>query len=267
MSFKYQVPQNQTFTIGYVGNQARHLQVHASLCNAPTQILVPSANPQNFVAYPHFARNFAQNTTEANSQYNAMQLTYQVNAITGLNFLGNYTWSQCRTDRSAILTNDIGGYRAASLPGFGIHGDYALCDYDVTNMFHFSGTYALPIGKGYSLLGNSSTLANMFVGGWETNFILTLQGGNPFTVPCYITTTADFGCNANVVPGVSLYGQHNVNQRMNPKAFANAPVATANGESDYSVLGGPPTQLYGPGWDRLDFSLFKEFPFGKEAQK
>ncbi len=258
LSLQFGLSSHQSMTIGYVGTQGRHLQVHESY-NTPTQILVPGTNVQNNILYPNFARGFTRNSTEANSHYNALQVTYQHSLNYGLNLMANYTWSQCRTDARDILTGDIGGYRAPQLPGFGIKGDYALCDFDGKSMFHLSGGYELPIGRGKALMGSSSPLANDLIGGWETNFILSLQTGQPFTIPCNISTTASFGCNALVVQSVSLYGQHNVNQWMNPAAFTNPPVAKSNGQSDYSVLGGAPTQLYGPGWRRFDFSLFKEF--------
>jgi hypothetical protein len=35
--------------------------------------------------------------------------------------------------------------------------------------------------------------------------------------------------------------------------------ATQIGQSGFAFLGGAPTQLVGPGFHRLDFSLFKEF--------
>lgn len=46
---------------------------------------------------------------------------------------------------------------------------------------------------------------------------------------------------------------------MNAAAFANPPVATAMGQADLAPLGGAPTQLVGPGFHRLDFSLSKNF--------
>jgi hypothetical protein len=83
----------------------------------------------------------------------------------------------------------------------------------------------------------------------------------PFNVGCPIGTTADFGCYALLVPGQNIYGgQHNVNQWINPAAFANPPVATSIGQSNFAPLGGAPTQAHGPGEHRLDFSIFKEFP-------
>jgi hypothetical protein len=50
-----------------------------------------------------------------------------------------------------------------------------------------------------------------------------------------------------------------VNQWLNPAAFATPPVATTIGQTDYSPLGGGPAQFRGPGFHRLDFSLFKQF--------
>jgi len=62
------------------------------------------------------------------------------------------------------------------------------------------------------------------------------------------------------VPGQSVTGgPNNVDHWLNPNAFTSPPVATTVGQSDYSPLGGAPTQFYGPGYHRLDFSLFKSF--------
>jgi hypothetical protein len=79
-------------------------------------------------------------------------------------------------------------------------------------------------------------------------------------VGCVISTTSGFGCDAFMVPGNSVYAPNRgVNQWLNPAAFTSPPVATTVGQSDYAVLGGAPTQFLGPGYHRLDFSLFKSF--------
>jgi hypothetical protein len=89
---------------------------------------------------------------------------------------------------------------------------------------------------------------------------LALQDGQPLTIPCTITTAAGVGCDALLVPGQDpIGGKHNVDQWMNPSAFANAPVATSVGQTNLSPLGGAPTQVVGPGFHRFDFSLFKAF--------
>jgi hypothetical protein len=64
-----------------------------------------------------------------------------------------------------------------------------------------SGTYELPIGNDRHFLSHEGRVVNAFIGGWDTNGILTLQDGQPGTVPCAITTTSGFLCNADKVPG------------------------------------------------------------------
>jgi hypothetical protein len=182
--------------------------------------------------------------------------------------LANFTWSQCRTDAVDVLNSTaIGGRGAARLPNFGIKGDSGLCDFDIRDVFHFSGIYELPVGHGRRFLANSSGIANAVLGGWTINWILPIQGGQPGTVPCAIATTSGFGCYANVVPGQNVTGGvHNVDHWLNPAAFASPPVATTIGQSDYSPLGGAPSQFAGPGFRRLDFSLFKVFATSEKTR-
>jgi hypothetical protein len=166
-----------------------------------------------------------------------------------------------------LLNETNYGYRAPTLPGFGIQGDYQLCNYDIKNVFHLSGTYDLPFGRGRQLLRNSSGMVNAVLGGWNTNFILTLQGGQPGTVGCPLTTAAGLGCIAFLVPGNNIYASHrSVDGWLNPAAFATPPVATQIGQTDYTPLGGAPTQFYGPGFHRLDFSVFKIFPITERTR-
>ncbi len=44
--------------------------------------------------------------------------------------------------------SDNVGYRAPDVPGFGIQKDYKLANFDIRNVFHLSGGYELPFGKG-----------------------------------------------------------------------------------------------------------------------
>jgi hypothetical protein len=88
---------------------------------------------------------------------------------------------------------------------------------------------------------------------------LTLQDGQPGTVPCAVTTTSGLGCFAFKTGQSPYSGPHDVNNYLNPAAYTNPPVATTIGQADYSPLGGPPSNFRGPGYDRFDFSLFKEF--------
>lgn len=189
--------------------------------------------------------------------YDGLQANIERQFDKGLSILTNYTWAKCRTDSSDFLNATAIGYRA---PGLGPTIDYGPCDSDIRQVFHFSGGYDLPFGKGKAFLSNSSGAVNQIIGGWRTNGIVTLEDGQPFTIGCDITTIAGMSCVALTVPGQSaIGGQHNVNQWMNPLAFTNPGVTTANGQTNLAPLGGTRGQVFGPGFHRLDFSLFKEF--------
>ena len=257
-----QFTNHDSIQVGYVGTMGRHLD-NLGYNNSPSEILPPGANPQNYVPFPSFARNSTYETTNATSSYNSMQATYEHQMSYGLSVLANYTWSKCMSNQHTQASQNQ-QYRAEWLPGFGINADYGLCDTDAADLVHASGTYELPVGRGHTLLGSSNQAVNAVFGGWTVNFIYSHQSGQPTTVGCPVSTTANgvFGCFAFTVPGQNLYaGPHNHTQWLNPKAFAQPPLATQIGQSDYSVLGGSPQQVRGPGFSNLDSSIFKNFVF------
>jgi hypothetical protein len=255
-----QFTNHDSIQIGYVGTMGRHLD-NLGYNNSPSEILPPSANPQNFIPFPSFARNATYETTNASSSYNALQATYEHQISYGLTLLANYTWSKCMSDQHTQASQNQ-QYRAEWLPGFGISADYALCDTDATNVVHLSGSWQLPVGRGKTLLSNSNRAVDAVLGGWAVNFIYGYQGGQPFTINCPVTTAAGFGCFAPVVQGQNIYaGPHNHTQWLNPRAFAQPAVASQIGQTDYSVLGGGGQQARGPGFNNLDSSVFKYFNF------
>ena len=258
-TLQYQMTPDQTLQVGYVGNTVRHLGVY--MTNWLDQMLPPGLNNFAYTPYPDFQTSPTYSSFAGDSYYNSLQANFERRFNAGLQVLANFTWSKCRTDAPDVLNaTAISGLRAPLLPGFGIQGDYGLCDFDIPHVFHLSGTYQLPVGRGKRYLANSSSFVNQALGGWSTNWILTLQDGQPFTVPCAITTTSGYGCTALLVPGQNIIaGPHNVNQWMNPAAFTSPPLATTIGQRDYAPLGGSPSQLLGPGFHRLDFALFKQF--------
>ncbi|HEV2247500.1 MAG TPA: TonB-dependent receptor [Terriglobia bacterium] len=259
-TLQYQLTPSQTVDIAYVGSGGRHLDTDTG-ANEPSIILPPGQNPQKYVPFPDFLRRSTYETTQASSYYNSLQVTYRRQLSQGLSLLADYTYSKCRDDDEPLVGGAGGGNnRAPYLPGFGIQGDYHLCSSDVTHIVHVAGSYQLPFGAGRRFLSHSSGAANQLLGGWSINAVLSEQGGQPFTIGCPKGTTSDFGCNALLVPGQNMYsGLHDVNQWLNPAAFAQPPAATIIGQTDYTPLGGQSRQAYGPGIHRLDFSLFKQF--------
>ena len=249
--------------LAYVGTLGRHLDSTGSH-NSPSAILPPGTSIYDtavtgHIPFPVFSPNSAFQRTDANSSYNSLQASYQHQLSIGLTVLANYTYAECLTDQRTI-SGGSPGFRAQWLPGFGISGDYGLCDSDTQHVTHVSGTYNLPFGRGKQFLNRDNRLLDVFVGGWVTNYIVTHQSGQPFTVGCPRSTTSGFGCFAITAPGVNLYAtDRGAKQWLNAAAFVQPPQATVIGQSDYLPLGGAPNQVRGPGFSNVDFSIFKEF--------
>ncbi len=271
LTTQYQLTSDMTLSVGYVASIARHLEVHPGM-NVVTQILPVGTNrrtgelpdksflPTSPLPFPDIGEGPSYTQTEGDSYYHSLQVTLERRFAAGLYFLGAYTYSKGMSDAADLLNGGSVGLRAPTLPGWGVKRDYGRADFDVRNAFHFSGGYELPVGRGKHFLPNAGGVANQILGGWSTNWILTLQDGQPQTVGCRTATTSGFGCVAFLVPGQSVIaGPHDVSHYYNADAFVNPPKAKTAGQTDFTPLGGQRAQVIGPGFHRLDFSLFKQF--------
>jgi hypothetical protein len=283
IQFNYLTPYSMSgnLTIQYqltpsLSAQARHLETFPGSNNVTT-ITDNNANQANLVAYPDFGRGSSYAATQGDSIYHSLQTKIEKSFANGLNFLAAYTYSKTLSDAGDLLNGgSVQGYRAPSVPGLGIHFDYGLAGFDIRNVFHFSGGYELPFGKGKHFMSDATGLQNHLVGGWMVNWSTTLQGGQPIGLSCPDGTAAGLGCGVLRVKGQPLdLGLHNdANKKLNwygnPAAFAQPCVLGAGGVptalpkgcvplTGAAALGGL-TQVPGPGFHRLDMSIFKNFP-------
>ena len=280
-TLQYQLTPSMSLQAGYVNSLARHLEVFPNSNNV-TQLAPASASPVNFVPFPDFGRGGSYAITSGNSYYHGLQTKLEKQFANGLNFLATYTWSKVRTDAVDLLNggsvSNSFGYRAPDIPGMGIHADYGLAPFDIRNVLHFSGSYQLPFGKGKHFMSDAKGVTNALAGGWSVMWITTLQGGQPITFQCPTNgTAAGTNCSAFIIPGSDpTPGRHTSPDGLpvflNPAAFAQPCVLGANNVpipndpngcvplTGLGALGGSePSQVAGPGFHRLDFSLFKDF--------
>jgi hypothetical protein len=160
--------------------------------------------------------------------------------------------------------------------------DYGLADFDVRNVFHFSGGYELPFGKGKHFLSDASGVQDKLVGGWSLNWSTTLQGGQPISLGCPSGTASNLGCGGLFTGQPLDLGLHTDKNGLlsyfgNPAAFVQPCVLGAGGVPEAgtpagcTALTGPQalggvTQVPGPGFHRLDFSIFKVIPIRERLQ-
>jgi hypothetical protein len=235
--------------------------------------------PQNScVPFPDFGGGSYQ-ATYGDSQYHGLQTKLEQQFANGLTYLLTYTWSKTMSDAGDLLNGgNTGGLRAYSVPGLGPKFDYAPANFDIRQVLHFSGGYELPFGKGKKYM-NGGGISNLILGGWSTNWIVTLQGGQPLNFGCPTGTTSGTGCNIVKVAGQSvdtgvktkvIDGGPRPFWLSNPAAFnqpcqlgASGPIADHPAGciplTGSAALGSKPGQTVTPGFHRLDYSMFKGF--------
>ncbi len=259
-TLQYELTPTLSVQAGYVTSLARHLEVFPN-SNQPTEIT--PTNGSAILPFPDFGEAGSYAITEGSSFYHSLQTKAEKRFADGLNFLATYTWSKTRTDAVDLLNNGNNqGYRAPEVVGAGIHYDYGLAPFDIRNVFHLSGGYELPFGKGKHYL-SSNGVANKVFGGWSINTAIVLEGGQPITFTCPSGTGVDTGCYDLLVgdPGRGLHIDSNGKLSLfsNPKAFSQPAPCTAL-PCPLSTLGGAPDQVAGPTFKRMDFSTFKRIP-------
>jgi hypothetical protein len=271
LTLQYQLTPTMSVQLGYVTTLARHLEVFPGN-NRPT-VIQPSnisvKDPSVGLPFPDFGVNNSQATTEGNSHYHGLQTRVEKQFRGGLTFLATYTYSKVMSDATDLLNggSDNVGYRAPSIPGFGIHADYGLANFDIRNVFHLSGGYELPFGKGKKFFTDAGGFTDRVVGGWSVQWITTLQDGQPIRLSCVTNSVQSLGCGALFTGQPLDLGLHtDSNGKLswfgNPGAFTDPSPCAAQNACTFANLGGV-TQFPGPGFHRLDFSIFKDIPFNE----
>ncbi len=289
-TIQYALTQNMSATVAYVYTHGERLQVDIG-DNRPLQLvpantaltrntaLPDSPTNHNYVPFPDFGQGSSYQQNLGSSVYNGLQTKLEQRAYKGFYTLATYTYSKTLTDAVDLLNGgSLNGYRAPFVPGLGTRFDWGLAPFDIRHVFHLSGGYELPVGKGKQFLGSANKLEDSVLGGWSLNYLVTLQGGQPINIPCPTATSSGTSCNSFLVPGQKPQtGLHRdaagkLNFLGNPAAFQqpcplgfNGPVTNATSGclplNGFAALGGAPGLIYGPNFRRFDFSLFKAFTF------
>jgi hypothetical protein len=287
-----ELPAATIVQVGYVGHQGRHLEERHDLNPAgeapgvnPVCAANPSCGPYTLgYGYlggdPETFRNPAVaeppydilvfggvgvQATDANSNYNALQIAVTKKTTHGLELQSSYTWSHSLDPISSI--ENVGG--AGALNPFNLHSNYGDSSYDARQRFVISYSYEIPSIRHYdSFRGVPSRL----VEGWRIAGTTTLQGGFPLglsdssdnSLTCWAYSS--YGCadRPNVLGPVQTYDPRNTNlvnsthggnttqgnYYFNPNSFA---------PEVRGVLGDAGRNFFhGPGINNFDFALFKD---------
>ena len=263
-------------TLGYVGNVSRHIELYGAPNTAPL-LLAAGKSTTSSNPFPGLG-GVGQISYSGVGTYNALQAKMEKRYSHGLSFLGTYTWAHALDDSSDAggIQTAIGYRQEAIIP---VIDELTNSAYDVRHRITFNGNYQLPFGRGRAYL-NHSGLADLAVGGWSTSLTFVAQTGIPFTVTP--NNSGPAGGTARAIPVRNPFSPggtpdpsnptitcapstRNKINWYNPCAFANPPAGTSittpvtDIATAISFLGGRSNTIYGPGYNRVNMSLFKNF--------
>ena len=258
------LPYDTVLSVGYVGNKGTHIDNTVEL-NAPAPALSSNPVPVNsrrpirfFIDGPNGPQRPLNRlrwlTSDGNSWYHGLQVAAQKRFTAGLQMNFAYTYSKSlaegygRNEGALAIPNSYQNprNRAAEKTRYG---------FDVTHNMVFSFLYEIPIPEAFR-----SNFARHIFGGWQTNGILALRSGYPFSVTQNNTINTVEG---HVRPDRLSSGElqnPTVNRWFDPDAFR-VVTCQRNDLADRCHYGNAGNGiLEGPGYKNFDFSVLRNIP-------
>ncbi|HEX3661672.1 MAG TPA: TonB-dependent receptor [Acidobacteriaceae bacterium] len=141
--------------------------------------------------YPQFPGGVSTDAWPiANSTYHSLQVVTEKRFSNGLQFLASWVWSKSIDDSSVPDDNTtwLGSFTSLQDPNKPWL-ERSLSTFDIPNVFQFSYTWELPVGRGRAFFGNMPSVLNAVVGGWKTTGIWRVAGGRPLDFSTYDGTS------------------------------------------------------------------------------
>ena len=239
--------------VSYVGSRGHNLPIFMEVNPG---VFRPGQTARGARVMPAFAL-VRPTFPAAKSWFDSLQTSLRLLPTRGLNFLASYTLGKT-TDHVSGL--NIGGEQRPVLPV--VQGDEASLEralefekgpalFDARHRFVLSFGYELP------RLENAAAVMRSIAGGWQLNGIYQAQSGFPLTVTQgsvldirYMTSRPDVTCDPNDGPKTTA-------QWFDTSCFRTLSLA----ETGERPGNAGRNSVRGPGFQRTDLSVFKNFDF------
>lgn len=218
----------------------------------------PSSIFNNTFVNPQYA---ALNTwsTFAFSNYNALQISIRQRLRKDITFDFNYTLSHSLDDASGLQS--AGNFSTASLifNPLSPEQNYANSDFDVRHIINANWLVGLPFGRGKKFFGDSGSIVNGILGGWQLTGVFRwnsgLPAGRPFANQRWATNWQISSGMVAVRPVETAPGQ----VAGEPNLFGDPQAAFLSFRDPRPGEGGDRNVLRAPGYIALDGGLYKTF--------
>ena len=163
---------NSVFTVAYVGTRGNH-EGRLGDENPFENSLGSRPNP-NFGSIERYV-------TDAQSFFNALQVSFEHRFSHGITAQGNYFYSHSTDDASGYNPSDAVNEAGTAQNFFNRLGDRGRSGFDIRHNFTGNVLYQLPFGPGKAFGGDTSGVAGKLIGGWMLSAIGSFHSNVPFT--------------------------------------------------------------------------------------
>ncbi|MBS1839293.1 MAG: TonB-dependent receptor [Acidobacteria bacterium] len=264
-------PHNETFAL-----------FQMDLPSSITQVNVPNSK---FGPYAFFHDQFSSLYAWRNigtSDYNALQVTYNVRWTGNLQGQFNYTFSKSLDEASAA--ERIGPYEGTGGTGNDLNGGgivinswdplslRGLSDFNAFHQINANLIDELPFGKGRKLAGNAGPVLNALIGGWKVSGIFRWTSGFPITVNNGFTWATNWNIEGDAMLNGPLPKATNprhaiVNgQDIGPDIFADPAAAQAAFRPEWPGESGVRNNIIGDGMFNVDTGVSKSISLGESRR-
>ena len=194
--FQIILPANISFEAAYVGNLSQRLAITRNVDQYPDQYLalqnrlnarVPNpfygvitdptsslSQPTTTVSqllkrYPQYTGLTSAALPYGRSNYNSLQVQVNKRMANGLTFGVAYTFSKYMEAISYLNANDA-------------KPEHVISSADRPQRLVIDGMYELPFGPGKPFLSTTNPILKHIIGGWQANWVWTLQSGQPLAI-------------------------------------------------------------------------------------
>ncbi|MGA2576567.1 MAG: carboxypeptidase-like regulatory domain-containing protein [Bryobacteraceae bacterium] len=241
--------------VGYQGNHSSHQLLQPddnpcpNLATTNTTINCNSLRP-----YPDIG-GISGTASFGFGNYNAMTAKLEKHFSKGLQFISSYTWGHALATSGTTLS---GSNNFQTIENTNLSLSYSNAAWDIRQNFTTGLTYDLPFGRGKQFGSSMNRAADILLGGWQVNGILTLHTGQPYTVSANGSYCVGVwaGCFPDIVSGnanAAPAGGRTPSEWFNTANFT-APATLTEGNVGDNTNSGP-------AFKNLDFSVFKDFAF------
>jgi len=261
-----ELPGNMALEVGYEGNHSAHQLI---LWNSDTypnlgtfNTAISSGNLQEIQpACPtcqSVGNGLSMTSSFSYGNYSAGSVKLEKRFSKGLQFQTSYVWSHSLSVGNTPLSGNT-----AILDQTNYRTSYATSPWDIRHNWTGAFNYELPFGRGKHFGSNVNRAADLILGGWQVNGLLTMRTGIPYSLSGTSCHGVWSRCQPDYVAGYSGSGNAAPAAGRTPNLWfdiSNYTVAFSNQAAGIATQGNVGLQtMTGPPTETLDFSIFKAF--------